>query len=191
MTEERFEYCIRQIVKGGRNGLKEIYEAYLAYIFSIVSGIVKRREDAEDVTSEFFIRIWNTAEQYRPGHGHKAYLAAIARNMSIDFLRKSGREIPADFSAEEDCREDNTDMAGREAAKAAHQSPGFEDGLVESLDLKKALDTLNDREREVVNLKIMGDLTFREIAEILKTPIGTVTWRYRVAVEKMRRLGYE
>ena len=191
MTEERFESCIRQIVRGNKNGLKEIYEAYLAYIFSIVSGIVKRREDAEDVTSEFFIRLWTHAEQYRPGHGHKAYLATIARNMSIDFLRKCGREIPADLSSEEEYSEDNTDTAGREAAKASHQSPGFEDGLAESLDLKRALDTLNEREREVVNLKIMGDLTFREISEILKTPIGTVTWRYRVAVEKLRRLGYE
>ena len=76
-------------------------------------------------------------------------------------------------------------------APPAGPGEGFEDELVESLALKEALDRLKPSEREIINLKIMGDLTFREISEVLQIPMGTVTWRYRSAVEKMRRFGYE
>ena len=43
--------------------------------------------------SEFFIRLWNLADTYRSGKGHRAWLAAIARNMAIDLLRKKKREV--------------------------------------------------------------------------------------------------
>ena len=68
---------------------------------------------------------------------------------------------------------------------------GFEDRLVESMTLKEALKTLDDREREIINLKIMSGFTFKEIAGILEMPMGTVTWKYREAINKLRRYGYE
>ena len=196
MNEKAFEKCIKMMCQGKQEGLKRIYEAYLPYIFSIISGILSNREDAEDVTSEFFIRLWNTAEKYRPGNGHKAYLATIARNMAIDFLRKRKREIATDLSGGNE-EENNAVYQGRDDAAKAGAPPGgeydegFEDDLVESLTLQEALKTLNSSEREIINLKIMGDLTFKEIAEILDTPMGTVTWRYREAIKKLRRYGYE
>ena len=50
---------------------------------------------------------------------------------------------------------------------------------------------LNEGEREIINLKILGDLTFKEIASVLSMPMGTVTWKYQNAVKKIRRCGYE
>lgn len=196
MTEKAFEKCIKRMCEGRQEGLKTIYEEYLPYVFSIVSGILQSREDAEDVTSEFFIRLWNTAEKYRPGNGHKTYLATIARNMAIDFLRKRKREIPSDLSGGSE-EEDNALYQNRDAKReepgtsGGGYDEGFEDSLVESLTLKEALETLSAEQREVINLKIMGDLTFKEIAEILGTPMGTVTWRYREAINKLRRYGYD
>ena len=49
---------------------------------------VRSRYMLEDVVSEFFIRLWNLADTYRSGKGHRAWLAAIARNMAIDLLWK-------------------------------------------------------------------------------------------------------
>ena len=46
--------------------------------------------------------------------------------------------------------------------------------------------TLKREERQIINLKIMGELTFREIAEILKKPQGTVAWCYQKAMQKLR-----
>lgn len=289
VTEQLFEECINRICSGDQSGLKEIYEAYLPYIFGIVHSMLRRREDAEDVTSAFFIRLWETAEKYRPGHGHRGYLAAIARNMTIDFIRKNRREIPMDLSGTSEIEEnalyhsgegfsrggdpyaENTQYtamrsggdaaygaaagyaenetqgvygdaaygaaagSGEEAslgitgetvyAAAAENtaagadgevpktgaekkprtgrnmlngppgesgySPGFEDRVVENMTLREALATLKPEEREIIHLKIAGGLTFQEISELLGSPMGTVTWRYREAIKKLRRYGYE
>ncbi len=171
MNDQQFEQNIRHICRDNREGLKNIYEDYCPLIFSVVSDILGNREDAEDVTSEFFIRLWDVADTYRPGKGHRAWMITIARNMAIDFVRRHRREVSAgeilDIRRENFCEEDS---------------------ICRRLSLEQALMTLKKEERQVVNLKIMGELTFREIAKILKKPPGTVAWRYRTAMEKLKEV---
>ena len=62
MTEQHFTESISQICKNEKEGLRAIYEDYNPMIYSAVWAIVRNREDAEDVTSEFFIRLWNVAD---------------------------------------------------------------------------------------------------------------------------------
>ena len=194
MTDQAFDACVQKMCAGQQEGLREIYEAYLPYIYSIILSVLGSKEDAEDVTSEFFIRLWNTAEKYRPGSGHKTYITTIARNMAIDFLRKRKREMPSDLSGGSEMTEnaayqDRGDDAGGGGYEPA--DAGFADDLVESMTLREALQTLDEKEREIVNLKIMSEFTFKEIAQILQMPMGTVTWKYQAAIKKLRRYGYE
>lgn len=171
MNDQQFEQNIRLILQNDRRGLKHIYEAYCPMIFSIVSDILKNREDGEDVTSEFFIRLWDIADTYRPGNGHRAWMITIARNMAIDYLRKKSRETPT-----------------AEIPDDLQEKPSAEDRVFRKLSLEQALQTLKKEERQVVNLKIMGELTFHEIAKILKKPPGTVAWRYRTAIQKLKEV---
>jgi len=50
---------------------------------------------------------------------------------------------------------------------------------------------IKETEREIVHLKVIGEMTFQEIANLLNQPLGTVTWRYQEAIKKLRRCGYE
>ena len=167
MTQSEFEASVAKIQQGDKEGLKEIYEAYISYIYRIVLGIVGSRENAEDVTSEFFIKIWTALDTYQNNGTHKAWLATIARNMALDFMRKNKREIPTEEFAE------------------------VIDTEVGELSVQEALATLNEAERQVVDMKVLGEMSFREIAESLNVPMGTVTWRYQNAIKKLRRCGYE
>ena len=67
------------------------------------------------------------------------------------------------------------------------QSEDIADEVVESISFREAMEQLKFNEREVLNLKILGQLTFREIAGILGKPQGTVSWLYRQGIEKLRR----
>ncbi len=184
MTDELFEQSIRQIRRGDKDGLKQIYEAYIAFIYSVVFAVVKNKESAEDVTSEFFIKLWTTvAEQYRFGEKHRAYLARIAHNMAIDHLRRNQREQATDEIQE-------AVDAGAAAASAGKQQEAVEDSVVEAITVKEAIETLKEPEQQVLNMKIFGELTFAEIAQILKLPMGTVTWRYRTAIQKLQKSHY-
>lgn len=175
MNDHQFEEQIGLICRNEKEGLRRIYEAYNPLIYSVAAGIVHNKEDAEDVTSEFFIRLWNIAHQYRPGQGHRAWMITIVHNMAIDFLRKHKREYPVD-----------------EVPEPPHsQQLPYEEQLCQKISLEQALDTLKEEERQVVHLKIMGELTFREIAAIMRIPAGTAAWRYRTAIRKLKRCGYD
>lgn len=171
MTDQRFEEQIRQICRNNREGLRMIYEDYCPMIFSVISDILKNRQDAEDVTSEFFIHLWDIADTYKPGRGHRAWMITIARNMAIDYLRKRNREMPS-----------------AEIPDYLLEKHFAEEQICHKLSLEQALQTLKEEERQIVNLKIMGELTFREIAVLLKKPQGTVAWCYRTAIRKLREV---
>ena len=71
MNEYQFEEAVARMVRGDKSGLKEIYENYVGYIYRIIFEVLRNKENAEDVTSDFFLRLWDKAEQFKPGSGHK------------------------------------------------------------------------------------------------------------------------
>ena len=178
MGNEEFDLCMRQAADGDKEALHKIYNAYVDYIFHLILGIVRNYEDAEDLTSEFFIRLWKQAGRYVPGSGHRYYLSVIAHNMAIDFLRAKRREIPVDYQDQE------------ETEPEALQTDPYEE-VLSGVIVEQILEKLKPSEREIVHLKIIGEQTFEKIAGILKMPLGTVTWKYRQAIQKLRRYGYE
>jgi RNA polymerase sigma-70 factor (ECF subfamily) len=163
------------MIEKDRNGLKDIYTAYAKQIYRVILGIVRSAQDAEDITSEFFLKIWESAASYKSGSGHKRWLTVIARNMALDHLRKNkGGTVSLDDD-EQTLNEtaDNTSV---------------EESVTAKVTLDKALSMLTEIERQTVELKLAMDLTFREIADMLGEPMGTTAWRYRQAVLKLRKI---
>ncbi len=182
MTDKLFEVHIRQILDGDKTGLSEIYTEYNPLIYSVIYEILKNHQNAEDVTTDFFIKLWQqTAATYRFGGKHRAWLITIAHNMAIDFLRQNRQMQSIDELMESN---DSTFIASSAV-------PFSDEQIVTRLALKEALETLKEDERQIINLKIMGELTFREISHILQKPIGTVTWKYTNSIKKLRRYCHE
>lgn len=190
MSEQQFENAVARMVQGDKTGLKEIYEAYIGYIYRIVYEILQNRENAEDVTSEFFIRLWDKAQQFKPGSGHKGYLATMARNMAIDFIRKHRKEELTALLQDIEAGPEEEEKSGSRFYKEISENE-VEQTVIQDMSIKQALDTLKPSERQVVSLKVLGELTFKEIAQIMGIPLGTVTWKYQNAIKKLRRCGYE
>ena len=205
MTEQEFEWAVERIRSGDKDGLKEIYIAYVKFIYSVIYEILKNRENTEDVTSEFFIKLWDVAEGYKPGNGHRGYLATIARNMAIDWIRKHKKEVLlSDPDLSENIRQDESKGTVLGVGNVGYGGEGFADGhasgagmnpveeeVVTNMALSEALQMLKEGERQIVNMKVLGDMTFREISQVLHMPMGTVTWKYQNAIGKLRRCGYE
>ena len=181
MTEAAFDACVAKILNGDKSGLKDIYDEYLGYIYQIVYGVLGRKEDAEDVTSEFFIKFWQQAGKYVSGGGHKGYLATMARNMAIDHLRKHKREVLESFSNDENEEAPAFEVAGDDDTEAE---------VIEDVGIKEAISQLDPKEQQIINMKVLSEMTFAEISKELGIPMGTVTWRYQAAIKKLRRYGY-
>jgi len=69
--------------------------------------------------------------------------------------------------------------------------PSHEDALVNEMTVEQVLASMSPQEREIVSMKHLLGLTFREISEAVGRPQGTVAWIYREAVAKIRRSGYD
>lgn len=176
MTDSRFDICIQFIRQGEKEGLREIYEEYFKLVFSVMQSVVKNREEAEDLTSDFFIKLWDRlADAYKSGNGHKAWLAAAARNMAIDRHRRNSRT-----ETTLDAREENGGIPEPQSKE------NLEEAVLGSVTISEALEVLSETERMVVSLKLFSDFTFKEIAKALRIPQGTVTWRYQSAVKKLQ-----
>lgn len=174
MTDYEFDFRIKMILKGDKNGLREIYNAYGKLIYQLMLGVVKSPQDAEDLTSDFFLRLWETADGYRTGTGHKRYITVMAKNMAIDLLRKRHRETP---TLDDDTKE-HTEQA---------DNTRIDDNVIGDMTFDEALKLLNDDEKEIINLHLGFELTFKEISKSLGKPLGTVTWKYRQAISKLKK----
>lgn len=170
MEDFEFEACVRQIQDGDKNGLKQIYQAYGGLMYAVIYDMTGQREDAQDLVSDFFIRLWDRADTYRFGGKHKAWLMTIARNMTIDFLRKQRREI-----------------AVEELPPVQEEGVDFTEEVVGNLSLREAMSLLKPGEAEVIDLKVLGGFTFQEIAKMTEKPMGTVSWLYRQGIKKLRK----
>ncbi|MCQ2521188.1 MAG: RNA polymerase sigma factor [Lachnospiraceae bacterium] len=179
MTDEQFNACMQRIREKDKNALNEIYVEYNAYIFRTIYGVLNQRENAEDVSVDFFMKLWQVAEQYKEGKGHKGYLATIARNMALDFLRKHKREV---------LRDEFTDA---ELAEEEQRPPTRAEEEAADIRLEDMLSKLKPAERQVVSMKVLSEMTFQEIADELGKPLGTVTWWYREGINRLKRCGYE
>ena len=175
LTDKEFDLCIQKILGKDKNGLKDIYTCYGTLVYRQMLAVVKSPQDAEDLTSDLFLRLWETAAQYRSGTGHKRYITVMARNMAIDFLRKRKHlEYTIDdenvYTEEQADPEEPTDVQ-----------------VVGGMAFRQALETLNEAEKEIINLRVGFDMTFKEISEALGIPLGTVAWRYRQALNKLKK----
>lgn len=173
MTDSDFDLAMERLKNKDKEALRCIYDEYGGYIYKTVLSVVRSPQDAEDLTSDFFLRLWQKAEQYHGGSGHKAYIASIAHNMAVDFLRKQ-RKISYTL---------DDDESFEEPADSLRTDESVESGI----SFNEALARLSGSEGEIVNMHIGLELTFKEIAAALGIPLGTVTWKYRNAIEKLKR----
>jgi RNA polymerase sigma-70 factor (ECF subfamily) len=189
MTDEAFQSAIDSLLAGNKDGLKTIYEAYVRLIYTVVLDVVGRREDAEDITSDFFIKLIRVAGQFKKGSPHKTWLVTIARNMSLDFMRKNNRELLVaengdDTHGDSEALDKMSVNSENDSVKLSNE---VENKAILAEDMRRAMKELTPKEREITDMKLAGGMKFREIAEVLHQPIGTVTWTYNQAIKKLRR----
>ena len=159
-------------VAGGDFGaFDELYRRFVRSIFGLALRRLGDRSAAEDVVQETSAAIWRSARTYRPERGPASpWLYAIARNAVVDRLRERrdtlGDDVPEMPSLEAGPPE------RAESADAAWR-------------IHRALESLPEREREVVELAYWSGLSQSEVAEYLHLPLGTVKTRTRSALMRL------
>ncbi len=152
--------------------------------------LTHNRADAEDLVQETFIRGLKKFGQFEEGTNLKAWLSRILFNQFINEYRRKKRRIqPVHVEGVENLAEaDDAPLSDERLATMDAGSIAKDEQFLESLDqdLKGGLQEMDQRYRDVLLLNTVGDLSYRDIAQKLKLPIGTVMSRLHRAKAFLR-----
>lgn len=148
--------------KGDRLALRHIFDQEAGKLMAVAQRIVRRRELAEEVVQDSFIRIWTHAYQYRSDSGSaRGWIYAIVRNRALNLLRDGKREHSVEeFETLQDDQQTDEIMA------AWHR-------LDRNSRLYDCLGALEDTKRQGILMAYVGGYSHGEIAGRLRIPLGT------------------
>ena len=146
-----------------RAAFATLYKLTSAKLFGVCLRICGDRGAAEDVLSDVYLTIWRRAGAFEPGRASPiSWLATIARNRAIDWRRSAGRKVAVTLD---------------DAPEVADPDPSAEEAMVRGeydRRLHLCLDQLDDKQRGAIRSAFFGGLTYAELAERDRVPLGTM-----------------
>jgi RNA polymerase sigma-70 factor (ECF subfamily) len=163
---------LQRVREGDQTAMAEVFDRYGRVVYSVAFRVLKDSGHAEDVMQEIFFQVWRNPTSFVQGRGSLgAWLVVVARNRSIDFLR---RRKPTD-SVEDVVLAIDCDLA----AEAEHNA------LMEKVH--KVMKDLPVEQQRSMELAFFDGLSHSEIAEKTGDPLGTVKTRIRLALISLRK----
>jgi RNA polymerase sigma factor (sigma-70 family) len=159
---------------GSSHALSRIYDKYRDTLLRVAAALLHDVHAAEDVVHDVFLRFAQSGDQIRLNGSLRAYLTTCvvngARNKARALRVRSSADVHEKTASVSDTNRPDHWVMCRE----------------ESLRIGKALGQIPTEQREVVVLRLVGDMTFREIAKTQAVSLKTVQSRYRYGLEKLR-----
>lgn len=163
-----------------------LVETYSTRLYGYFYRLTGSRHDAEDLLQEVFVRVVRMIGQYEHQDKFDGWLFRIAANLVRDRVRRarhvSGVRLRGPAS------ETGGDPLDEVADKAADGPDGSMQRAEEAESLQRAVGQLPEPERQVILLRHFSQLSFREIAEIMGTPLGTALARAHRGLAKLREM---
>ena len=163
--------------KESRNyGFNLLVREYQERIYWHIRKMVVDHDDADDLTQEVFIKVWNNLDKFREDAKLYTWIYRIATNECLTFLAKKKRRFFLPIG----------DVEGELASKIDTDSNITGDEI--QLKLQKALLKLPDKQRLVFNMKYFDEMKYEEISEITETSVGALKASYHHAVKKIEKI---
>ena len=173
---------VRLYVNGNEEALKSLIARHEKKVFSYILLSVKDKELAEDIFQETFIKVINTLRSgnYKDEGKFLQWVMRIANNLKIDYFRKMQRMPVFENNGEFDIFNFINDV-----------EPSIEHKIITQQiyeDVKNIVKLLPDEQREVLEMRIYQDISFKEIAEMTGVSINTALGRMRYALINLRKI---
>ena len=160
IDDKELEKIFFDIKQNKIHGIEELYSKYKKMIYCIAFSILKNQEDSEDIMQMIFAKIYEMENSKLPTNNYASWIYSITKNETINFIKKKKNDVPLDKIYE--ISDDNNEL----------------NKVIDNIEFNRLISKLNDKEKEIITLKILSDFSFEEIAKLLKEPVGTVKWRY-------------
>ena len=170
LNKAEIHNIFQKIKNGKKEAIEELYAKYQKLVINISFSIVKDKNIAEEISQTIFLKILQNPIENIPNSNELSWLYTITKNQTIDYLRKQHNDIDID---------------------TLYDIPDNENKINEIIDrdtYNRMIDGLEEKEKEIVSLKVLTNFTFKEIGLILDMPTATVQWKYYKSVHTLKIL---
>lgn len=168
--KKKLEELFKEIKQGNKQSMQDLYEKYKSLVYGVAFSMLKNKEDSEDIVQIVFLKIFKLEKEKLPTKSGATWLYSVTKNETLNFLKNKKEEFNIDelYYITGDNKELNE--------------------IIEKDTYNKIITKLPSKEQEIVSLKILSKLSFKEISMILNIPIGTVQWRYYKGLHTLKLL---
>lgn len=168
INKKDIKILFNKLKEGDKEALKEIYNKCNKIVYGIAFSILKNRDNSEDIVQIVFMKIMNMSKDLLPIKNEMSWIYSLTKNETLNYIRKQKDLVnieEAYFLLEED----------KEIQK-----------IIEKDSYNNLIKKLPEKDREIISLKILSNMSFREISNLLNMPIGTVQWRYYTSLHSLK-----
>jgi RNA polymerase sigma-70 factor, ECF subfamily len=175
-VEPTVDELLQRVARGDSPAFELLYDQVANSVFGVIRRVLRDPAQSEEVTQEVLVDVWRTATRFDAERGSAtAWIHTMAHRRAVDRVRSSQAAADRDLRA---ARQDHVtsydDVAEQVESRLEHQQ------------VRRCLGDLTDLQRESVDLAYYGGYTYREVAEVLDVPLGTVKTRLRDGLIRLR-----
>lgn len=163
-----------EVARGDLGAFDTVYDRVAAQVFGVVRSLVRDPSQSEEVTQEVFVEVWRTAVRFDRAKGNAiAWVTTIAHRRAVDRVRSEQR------AAERERRAVTATVAYDDVVDTV-------EARIDREQVRRCLAALTELQREAINLAFYGGHTYREVADLLGVPAGTVSTRIHDGLIRLR-----
>ena len=176
---------VKAVRAGDATAYRGLVEKYQSRVYNMVYGMVRNREDARDITQDAFVKAYRRLDSFRLEASFYTWLYRIAMNQAIDFIRRAKRRGTSEFDETKGVRSEDGDLSDthhEESPSRALERKQLYQKIMDSLE------KLPDDQKQVVLLRELEGLSYKEISDVMGIPEGTVMSRLFYARKRLQSL---
>ncbi|MFI6898517.1 sigma-70 family RNA polymerase sigma factor [Streptomyces sp. NPDC050256] len=165
-----------RVARGDQDAFSQVYEAVCGPVLGLVRSVLRDPAQSEEVAQEVLVEVWRTAPRFQAARGSAMnWVLTMAHHRAVDRVRSV-----------------EATTAREHKAALLDRTPAFDDVTeqvetrLEREQVRRCMRTLSELQRESVTLAYYRGLTYREVAELLAAPLGTIKTRLRDGLIRLR-----
>lgn len=160
---------IDRLKKKDEAAFEYVYEKTKRGVYSVIYAVVKNHVTTEDLMQDVYMKMMHKLDSYQDHTNFYNWLLLMSKNQAIDYYRKNKKEVLIDV------------VDYNEMTKSMENTPDETDKFNQMLNI------LSDDLKEIVLLRIVDQMKFKDIAKLQKKPLSTVIWEYQQALRALRK----
>jgi RNA polymerase sigma-70 factor (ECF subfamily) len=170
------EALLARVARGDHDAFEALYQEIAAPIYGLVRRVLRDPAQAEEVAQEVLVEVWRTATRFDSERGSvRTWVMMLAHRRAVDRVRSE--QAASDREAR---------AASRNAVTAYDEVTEEVESRLDRQQVRHCMEALTELQRESVTLAYYGGHTYREVAELLDVPLGTVKTRLRDGLIRLR-----